>query len=67
MINLNQVVAYSVKKQSNTEYRVSAYKKYPDFVELEAQIFETSQETWEDDPDIVLYFNNLQTKYAYPY
>jgi len=67
MINLNQLVAYEVKIQSDTEYRVSAYKKYPVFVEYEYQIFTSTEEDYKNDVAIMSYLDELYTRYAYPY
>lgn len=67
MINLNQLVAYEVKIQSDTEYRVSAYKQYPVFVEYEYQIFTSTEEDYKNDVAIMSYLDELYTRYAYPY
>lgn len=67
MIDLNRVVALKIEKQENNQYKVSAYKNYPEFLELELKVFETIEETWEDDSNIVEYINSLQVKYSYPY
>jgi len=67
MIDLNRLVLLKIEKQENNQYRVSAFKNRPEFLECEFKIFETIEETWENDSNIVDYLNSLRVKYSYPY
>ena len=67
MINLNELVAYKVERQNSTDYKVSAYKNYPVFIEYEYQIFASTEEDYKNDAAIMSYIDELSARYAYPY